>query len=91
MPKSRSRRKPKPPTPIRAPRSGFSYRAGWRPRWHRTVGWLLILVGAAIIVVNDIAWVGVEVMPGGHSELYLLLGLLVAGFGSWWTGLFDRP
>jgi hypothetical protein len=35
--------------------------------------------------------VGVEVMPGGHSELYLPLGLLVAGFGSWWTGLFDRP
>jgi DsbE subfamily thiol:disulfide oxidoreductase len=42
-------------------------------------------------VLNDIAWIGAEVMPGGHSELYLLLGLLVAGFGSWWTGRFDRP
>jgi len=44
-----------------------------------------------IVVVNDLAYADIELMPGGHSELYLLLGLLVVGVGSWWTGLFDRP
>jgi len=29
-------------------------------------------------------------MPGGHSELYLVLALLVAGGGTWFLGLFDR-
>jgi hypothetical protein len=62
-----------------------------RPTWHRAVGWTVIGIGVVIIVLNDVAWAGVNLMPGGHSELYLLLGLLVAGFGSWWTGLFDRP
>ena len=92
MPKSRSKRNPKrPPQVQRPPRSGLSYRAGWRPPWHRAVGWTLIAIGVAIAVLNDLAWVDVELLPGGHTELYLLLGLLVAGFGSWWTGLFDRP
>jgi hypothetical protein len=91
MPKSRSRGKPKPSTLVRPSGSEISHRAGWRPAWHRTVGWALIVLGAASIVLNDIAWIGVKVMPGGHSELWPLLGLLVAGFGAWWTGLFDRP
>jgi len=92
MPKSRSKRNPKgPPQVQRPPRSGLSYRAGGRPPWHRAVGWTLIAIGAVIVVVNDMAYVDIELMPGGHSELYFFLGLLVAGFGSWWTGLFDRP
>jgi len=92
MPKSRSKRNPKRPPQVQRPsRSGLSYRAGWRPPWHRTVGWVLIALGVVIIVVNDLAYADIELMPGGHSELYLLLGLVVAGFGSWWTGLFDRP
>ncbi len=90
MPKSRSKRHPKqPPQAQRPPRSGLSYRAGLRPRWHRPVGWTLIAVGVA--VVNYLAYAGVEVLPGGHNELYFILGVLVATFGSWWTGLFDRP
>jgi len=92
MPKSRSKRNPKrPPQVQRPPRSGLSYRAGGRPPWHRAVGWTLIAIGVAIAVLNDLAYVDIEPLPGGHSELYLFLGLLVAGFGSWWTGLFDRP
>jgi len=92
MPKSRSKRNPKrPPQVQRPPRSGLSYRAGGRPPWHRAVGWTLIAIGVAIAVLNDLAYVDIELLPGGHSELYLFLGLLVAGFGSWWTGLFDRP
>ena len=92
MPKSRSKRNPRrPPQVQRPPRSGLSFRAGMRPPWHRAVGWSLIGIGVVIIVVNDLAFADIELMPGGHSELYLLLGLLVAGVGSWWTGLFDSP
>lgn len=32
----------------------------------------------------------VTLLPGGHSELYLLLGIAVAGSSTWFLGLFDR-
>lgn len=62
----------------------------FRPGWHKAVGWALVVLGAAIAVVNDLAFFEIRVLPGGHSELYLLLGIAVAGYGSWWLGLFDR-
>ena len=54
--------------------------------WHRVVGALLITLGAAIFVVNDFT----RALPGGHSEGYAALALLVAGSSAWFFGLFDR-
>lgn len=44
-------------------------------------------------VLNDIQWAStrVRLLPGGHSELYLMLALVIAAFGAWWLGLFDPP
>ena len=25
--------------------------------------------------------------PGGHSELYLMAGVMMAGYGTWWLGV----
>ena len=63
---------------------------GFRPEWHKPLGWAIVLLGIAIAVVNDLAVFDIRVMPGGHSELYLVLALLVAGGGTWFLGLFDR-
>lgn len=61
-----------------------------RPTWHKPLGLLVIALAVLVMLVNDLALVGAETpMPGGHSELYFFAGLLVAGFGSWLTGLFD--
>lgn len=62
-----------------------------RPRWHRVAGWLGILLGVLIIVANDaMFFVNTNLLPFGHSELYLMLGLAVAAGASWFLGLFDR-
>jgi hypothetical protein len=85
-PKSRQRRKPPAPAPSRNGRR----RARFRPTWHKVVGWSLIGLGVAVIVVNEVDVVDLELLPGGHSPAYLLLGLVVAVAGSWWLGLYDR-
>ncbi len=86
-PKSRQRRKP---TAAPSPRSGRRA-ARFRPAWHKVVGWSLVGLGVAVIVVNEVDVVDLELLPGGHSPAYLLLGLVVAVAGSWWLGLYDRP
>ena len=63
----------------------------FRPGWHRAVGWLIVFLGVAVVVVNDLSYLDVKLMPGGHNELYLFLGIGVAAGGSWFLGLFDRP
>jgi len=50
-----------------------------------------VAAGIVIAVLNDVARFGPRVVPGGHSELYLLLGVTMAGYGGWWLGIFDRP
>ena len=62
-----------------------------RPAWHKAVGCLVIALGVAIVTVNYLDSGAVSVLPGGHQELYFVLGALVAGVGSWWLGLFDPP
>ena len=62
-----------------------------RPGSHKVLGWGLVLVGVVLALVNDYAWFGSAVLPGGHSELYLLLAVAIAGYGTWWLGIFDRP
>lgn len=63
-----------------------------RPRWHRVAGWLGIVLGIVIAAANDLMLMGddLTLLPGGHSELYLLLGIAVAGSSTWFLGLFDR-
>ncbi|WP_454850041.1 hypothetical protein [Promicromonospora soli] len=64
----------------------------FRPGWHRAVGWLLLALGIAIIALNDAMQLtsGVTLLPGGHSELYLLAGIAVASTSMWWFGWMDR-
>lgn len=86
-----------PPVPDRAPPEASSRhtprRPGirLRPGWHKVLGWSLIVGGVVVAVLNDYAWFGSPVLPGGHSELYLLVAVAIAGYGTWWLGLFDRP
>ena len=63
-----------------------------RPSWHRVAGWLGILLGVGIAGSNDLMVLleDVTLLPGGHSELYLFLGILVAAASTWFLGVFDR-
>lgn len=64
-----------------------------RPLSHKVIGWVLVGLGVAVAVLNDVQWASsrLRLLPGGHSELYLMLALAIAAYGSWWLGLFDRP
>lgn len=68
--------------PLRQPRL--------RSGWHRFAGVAQLILGISFIVVNYLD-AAVHLLPGGHSELYFVLGLVVAGGSSWWFGWFDRP
>jgi hypothetical protein len=59
--------------------------------WHRVAGIVLIVVGVAMIALNFAEDENIGILPGGHSPLYLLGGLLIAGSSLWWFGAFDRP
>lgn len=62
-----------------------------RPRWHRPAGWIGIVLGVLIVVVNDVMLMNdLTLLPFGHSEAYLFLGLFIAGGSTWLLGLFDR-
>lgn len=66
-----------------------SYRV--RPPWHRLAGWTGVILGVVIAVLNDGMYVTeANLLPFGHSELYLMLALLVGGASTWFLGLFDR-
>lgn len=63
-----------------------------RPRWHRPLGWLGVAIGLLVVVLNDgmLMTNHVQLLPGGHSELYLLVGIGLAAASTWFLGLFDR-
>lgn len=62
-----------------------------RPGWHKAVGVGFIVFGVTVIVLNDVMRVAdVTLLPGGHSELYLLLGIVIAAYSLKWFGWFDR-
>lgn len=63
-----------------------------RPRWHRWSGWLGVAAGVVVVSANDVMLMGenLALLPGGHSEAYLLVGVAVAASSSWFLGLFDR-
>ncbi len=64
----------------------------FRPRWHRIVGWFGVAVGLLTVALNDVMLMGEDLtlLPFGHSELYLVVGLLAAGLSTRFLGLFDR-
>lgn len=61
-----------------------------RPGRHKVFGVLQLIVGLAIIVLNYADYWDVNLLPGGHQEIYFVLGLLLAGGSIWWFGWFDR-
>ena len=63
-----------------------------RPGWHRIAGWLGIGLGLIIMTLNDAMRLGddLRLLPYGHTEVYLLLGIAVAGASTWFLGMFDR-
>jgi len=62
-----------------------------RPRWHRLVGWLGVVVGVVVATLNDVQLVSnVTLLPFGHSEAWLLAGVMIAAGSTWFLGLFDR-
>ena len=79
-PEASSRYTPKQPT----------YRL--RPGWHRWAGWVGVALGVVVAASNDVMLMTghLTLLPGGHSELYLLLGVAIAAASSWFLGLFDR-
>lgn len=63
----------------------------FRPGWHKALGAGLVVIGAAVAVLNDVMLLQqVTLLPGGHNEFYLILGLCVVGYSTWWFGWFDR-
>ena len=56
------------------------------------MGWLGVLVGVGVAIANDAMLVAEDLtlLPGGHAELYLIVGLFIAGGATWFLGVFDR-
>lgn len=61
----------------------------FRPGWHKVVGWLQIAAGLAVVALHY--GLGLQVLPGGHNDGWLVIGFVVAAGGTWWLGVFDRP
>jgi len=87
----------KQPTPRAAPAESSRYTPPvkhfrFRPTWHRVIGVVVLLLGVAVIALNEVMLLqrSETLLPGGHNELYLLLGVIVAGSSLWWFGWFDR-
>jgi hypothetical protein len=62
-----------------------------RSRVEKVAGALLITVGLVVVLTNYAEEIiDRHLLPGGHSPLYLLLGVLLAAYGTWSTGVLDR-
>ena len=65
----------------------------FRPPSHLVVGIVLLAAGVAVAAVNDAMLLGgvpTWLLPGGHNEGYLVLGLGLAAWSTWWFGWYDR-
>lgn len=65
-------------------------RGPFRPTWHKAVGVMLVLAGLGIFVLNDLAWFDINLIPGGHNELWAMAAFGTAFASTWWFGWFDR-
>jgi hypothetical protein len=76
--------------PVSGRRGRFGYYSGFRPSRHRWIGAVLVVTGILIAVANDtMLFIDQVLLPFGHQELWLMAGVLVAGFGTVFLGLFD--
>lgn len=63
----------------------------FRPGWHKGVGAGIVGLGVAIAILNDaMLFSSTTLLPGGHSEFYLMLAVAIAAYATWWFGWFDR-
>lgn len=64
-------------------------------RHHRSIlerffGWGLVGLGAAtMLTVTTAGYTDVGLLPGHHDVAYFFAGVVIAGAGTWWLGLFD--
>lgn len=70
------------------PPKSLTYR--FRPQWHKVVGIIQLVAGIAIIVINYVDREGLDILPGGHLEIYFIVGMVIAAGSSWWFGALDR-
>ena len=49
------------------------------------------MLGLSLIVLNYIDYADANLLPGGHQDLYFIIGVALALSSMWWFGLFDRP
>ncbi len=64
-----------------------------RPGWHKAAAFTLLGLGVVVAGVNDAMLLGgvpTWLLPGGHNEAYLMLGIATAVSSTWWFGWFDR-
>src|SRR5438045_9718202 len=69
---------------------GASHR---RPASHRRRAAIFLVVGIAIVLVNDAVVIGAApgwLTPAGLHELYSFAGFMGAAAATWWFGWFDR-
>lgn len=48
------------------------------------------MAGLGLFAINDLALFGIELMPGGHREIWAPLALGIAAYSLWWFGWLDR-
>src|SRR3546814_20103716 len=65
-------------------------RGPFRPTWHRVIGALLVVAGLGLFVVNDLAWLDITLLPGGHNALWDVLCIYHAHQSPCWVGWVDR-
>lgn len=51
----------------------------------------MFAAGVLLAIVNDVAYFSTGILPGGHDDLYLILGLLIGVLGAYFLGVFARP
>ncbi|MEJ7846349.1 MAG: hypothetical protein WKF93_11965 [Acidimicrobiales bacterium] len=56
----------------------------------RVAGSLLVVLGVGLFAVNDLALLEIDIMPGGHQELWAPVAIGIAASSMWWFGWFDR-
>lgn len=63
----------------------------FRPGWHKVIGTALLVGALVVVVLNESMLAGGQhLLPGGHNPLYLIGGIVLAGYSTWWFGWFDR-
>ncbi|MFH9818574.1 hypothetical protein [Streptomyces sp. NPDC017230] len=56
----------------------------------RIFGWALLWLSLVVIALNWIEeFSDLNALPGGHSVLYLVGGIVGAAVGAWRAGIFD--